>query len=75
MNGNNGKDEGDFCRILLKTNALRFGVFKLTSGKLSPYYIDLRALPSYPESFNIHLSLLFVGDMLFNRRKEVAGKN
>ena len=51
MKRNNGKVEADFCRILLKTNALRFGVFKLTSGKLSPYYIDLRTLPSHPESF------------------------
>ncbi|MDQ1278771.1 MAG: orotate phosphoribosyltransferase [Thermoproteota archaeon] len=42
----------EVCKILTRIGALRFGTFTLTGGRLSPYYIDLRIVPSIPEAFN-----------------------
>jgi orotate phosphoribosyltransferase len=45
--------KNEFCRILKNINALVFGTFKLSRGRVTPYYVNLRLLPSFPDAFRM----------------------
>ena len=68
--------KAELCRILNKIGALEFGVFRLTTGRTSPYYIDLRIVPSFPDAFrrvcNLYLKLIR-GDVGADSFDRIAG--
>jgi orotate phosphoribosyltransferase len=66
----------EICKILNRIGAFKFGAFRLTSGKMSPYYIDLRIVPSFPDAFREICSFYsgFIRDKVgTNNFERVAG--
>ena len=41
----------EFAIFLQESGAIKFGNYKLSSGKESAYYVDLRIVPSFPHQF------------------------
>lgn len=51
-NSTNKEIRKKIARRLYEVEGIKFGEFTLTSGKSSPYYVDLRIVPSYPKLFD-----------------------
>lgn len=41
------------AKTLLKIKAIRTGTFENTDGKTTPYFIDLKSVPSFPNAFSL----------------------
>ena len=61
-----GELMSELGKALLKINALRIGTFETSSGQITPYFIDLRKLPSFPSAFSLALDCL---QWVFRERK------
>jgi orotate phosphoribosyltransferase len=59
--------EDDFSKMLVRTGALQFGMFTLSGGRISPYYLDLRVIPSFPDAFHT------CSDLLVRDAKSIEG--
>lgn len=61
-------------RHLFECNAIKFGDFIGSSGRILPYYVDLRLIPSHPEIFHkiveSYINLIEKNNLVFDR---VAG--
>lgn len=76
MSPSDEKAKKQLCQVLHKIGAIEFGTFKLTSGKTSPYYIDLRIVPSFPEAFRSTCDLfvrLIRDEVGLERFQRIAG--
>lgn len=66
----------ELCNILIRTGALKFGIFTLPDGELSPYYVDLRVIPSFPGAFarvvKLYLEIV-TNDLNLREVKRIAG--
>lgn len=58
MHSSSSVEVEELAKILLHTGSLKFGLFTLSGGKLSQYYLDMRVIPSFPGAFQSATKLL-----------------